>query len=85
MMQCLIGDSSDNYTGCPGVGKVGAEKLLKDYRHDPVAMWGIVVQRYEKAGLSEDEALIQAQVSRICRASDYNFTTQSPILWRKPL
>ncbi len=85
MIQCLQGDSSDNYTGCPGVGVVNATKLLKDDRHDPVAMWGIVVNRFKKAGLSEDEALIQAQVSRICRASDYNFTTKTPILWRRPL
>ena len=28
--QVLMGDSSDNITGIPGVGKKGAEKLLKD-------------------------------------------------------
>ena len=55
-----------------------ATKLLKDYKNDPVAMWSIVVNRFAKAGLSEDEALIQAQVSRICRASDYNFETSTP-------
>lgn len=85
MIQCLQGDRTDNYTGVPGVGIVGATKLLEDYKHDPVAMWSVVVNRFAKAGLSENEALIQAQVSRICRASDYNFTTSTPILWRKPL
>ena len=62
-----------------------AEKLLSEVRHDPVAMWYKVVEAYEKAKLSENEALIQAQVSRILRHTDYNKETQTPILWRKPL
>jgi 5'-3' exonuclease len=28
--QLLVGDPTDNVKGCPGVGKVGAEKLLRD-------------------------------------------------------
>ena len=48
-------------------------------------MWYKVVETFKKANLSENEALIQAQVARICRASDYNAQTQTPILWRKPL
>ena len=85
MIQTLTGDASDNYSGCPGVGVVGARKLLDEIKNDPIAMWYKVVERFNKAGLSEEQALIQAQVSRICRASDYNFETKSPILWRKPL
>jgi len=85
MIQTLSGDASDNYKGCPKVGPKTAEKLLIDLKHDPVAMWYKVVETFKKAKLSEQEALIQAQVSYICRAADYNKETQTPLLWRKPL
>ena len=85
MIQTLTGDRSDNYAGCKGIGPKSAEKLLSEVRHDPVAMWYKVVEAFEKAKLSENEALIQAQVSRILRHTDYNKETYTPILWRKPL
>jgi len=44
--------------------------------------WHTVVSHYEKAGLTEDDALVQARVARILRASDFNFTTKEPILWQ---
>jgi 5'-3' exonuclease len=28
--QVLVGDTSDNIKGCPGIGKVKAERMLKD-------------------------------------------------------
>lgn len=43
--------------------------------------WHTVVSHYEKAGLSEDHALVQARVARILRATDFNFKTKEPILW----
>lgn len=76
LYQTLIGDVADNYKGCPGVGSVGAKKLLDD---NPT--WEAVVGVFEKKGLSEADALIQARVARILRASDYNFKTKEPILW----
>jgi DNA polymerase-1 len=33
MFQTLIGDITDGYKGCPGIGKVKAEKLLADLSH----------------------------------------------------
>jgi 5'-3' exonuclease len=30
MFQTLVGDTSDGYKGCPGIGKVKAEKMLKE-------------------------------------------------------
>lgn len=75
--QTLVGDRVDNYSGCPGCGPKTAEKILA--KSDD--WWGSVVAAYNKAGLSETEALCQARVSRILRASDYDFTAKKPILW----
>jgi DNA polymerase-1 len=44
-------------------------------------MWERVVSAYEKAGLSEAEAITQARVARILRASDYDFVNKSVKLW----
>jgi DNA polymerase-1 len=75
-----MGDSTDGYSGCPGVGKVKAERLLESL-HTPQEMWEAVVAAYEKAGLSEAEAITQARVARILRASDYDFVNKSVKLW----
>ncbi len=79
LIQTLSGDVTDGYKGCPGIGVVTAERLLKDV--EPSRNWSVVVQAYEKAGLTEDDALVQARVARICRATDYDFTRKEPILW----
>ncbi|UZT50317.1 exonuclease [Enterobacter phage 03_vB_Eclo_IJM] len=34
-----------------------------------------------KAGMTEQELLVQAQVARICRASDYDPKSKEVILW----
>jgi DNA polymerase-1 len=52
-------------------------KLIKN--PDP---WACIVSHYEKAGLTEADALQTAQVARILRAEDYNFKTKEPILWQ---
>ena len=36
---------------------------------------------FEKKGLTESDALVQARVARILRASDYDFAAKKPILW----
>lgn len=76
LYQTLIGDTSDNYKGCPGVGAVTAKKLL-----DADPTWNCVVQAFAKKGLSEEEALLQARVARILRSSDWDKTYKVPILW----
>lgn len=76
MFQTLIGDTADNYPGCPGVGEVTAGKLLLD-NHE----WETVVNQFIKKGLTEDDALLQARVSRILRKSDYDFKKKEPKLW----
>jgi len=88
MIQTLTGDSTDGYSGCPGCGPVKAQKLLEplsNHEFNPHAMWEIVVQAYDKAGLSEDEALVQARVARICRAEDYDRNKRKVNLWQPPV
>lgn len=79
LYQTLIGDSTDGYPGCPGIGPKGAEKVL-----DADPTWAGVVAAYEKAGLTEQDALVQARVARILRASDYDFEKKEPKLWIPP-
>lgn len=105
MIQTLTGDTTDGYSGCPGVGietakeyltglkkpsayehvfKSGERKGQSQIRYRDVAaedFWEIVVALYDRAGLSEEEALVQARVARICRAEDYNFEKKEVILW----
>jgi DNA polymerase-1 len=79
MFQTLAGDVADGYPGCPRVGKKTAIKLLKDV--DPSEYWSIVVDSYEKKGLTEEDALVQARVSRICQHEDYNLWSHKVNLW----
>ena len=82
--QTLTGDTTDGYSGCPKVGPKRAEEILMGVAppwgtHDEA--WRAIVKAYEKAGLDEHEALVQARVARILRASDYDFKNKRPILW----
>lgn len=81
MLQTLTGDTTDGYSGCPGVGPVKARKILDTVEGEPKDYWAAVVKAYEKAGLSEEEALVQARVAYILQASHYDFHNKEPILW----
>lgn len=75
MLQALTGDSTDGYGGCPGIGPKTAEKILKE--ND----WRLVVAAYEKAGLTEEDALQQARVARILRYGEYDSKKDEVNLW----
>lgn len=108
--QILTGDPTDNYKGCPGVGKVAAKAMLAEpfkwiphtkvvtrgknkgeerieWEKEPVEvhnfidLWSCIVSTYEKVGLTEDDALIQARCARILRHGEYDFKTQKVNLW----
>lgn len=90
ILQTLMGDATDGYSGCPGVGPVTAEKILNAAEEDmdvlgrsdmAVAFWPYVVETYEKKGLNEDVALLNARMARILRATDYDYKKGEPILW----
>ncbi len=88
LMQTLTGDVTDNYAGCPGVGPVGASKLLQPHwagrNFDVVAAWKTVVAAFVKAGVGRHAALQNARVARICRYGDYNYQKTEVILWEPP-
>jgi DNA polymerase-1 len=83
MFQTLVGDTSDGYKGCPGVGKVKAEKLLNECINEKGVhtMWPAVVEQYTNKGLTEEDALQQARLARILRWSDWDSVNKKPILW----
>jgi len=90
MYQTLIGDTSDGYPGCPGVGPKTAEKIL----HHALdgfgsmgigstlqTMWPEIIRTYEKNGLTAEDALLQARLARILRASDWDAQNKEVRLW----
>lgn len=79
LYQTLTGDPVDNYKGCPGVGPKKANEL---YSLDSFeSRWSLVVAWFVKKGLTEEDAIVQAQIARILRREDFNATTGEPILW----
>lgn len=88
LYQALTGDQIDNYKGCPGIGPKKAEKLLEPYYSDSemdvAGAWPEIVTAFEKKHLTEDDALVQAQVARICRREDYDFKNKQVIPWTPP-
>ena len=80
--QVLTGDTTDGYSGCPGVGPKSAAKILQDVTTHFEA-WQRIVQAYEKAGLTEDNALLQARLARILRYGEYSLS-KGPRLWIPP-
>jgi DNA polymerase-1 len=80
MRQTLTGDTVDGYPGCPGVGPVKAGQIL-NFKDGELTVWQRIVKAYEKAGLTEADALTQARVARICRWTDWNQDKQEVVLW----
>lgn len=76
--QVLTGDPTDNYKGCPGIGKVKAEKILQESEGN---YWQAIVETYESKGLTEADALVQARCARILRSTDYDFKGRRVMLW----
>lgn len=76
MLQTLMGDAVDGYSGCPTIGAKRADAIL-----DLDVSWDIVKTTYEAKGLTEEDALVQARVAKILTANDYDFKKKEPILW----
>lgn len=104
-VQAISGDAVDGYPGCPGIGKVRAERIVADpkllYRKDgfvprgknkgepvikwfegePCSVWEAIVCNYEKAGLTEADALKTARLARILLHGEYDLETHAVTLW----
>lgn len=50
--------------------------------HNLADLWVPLMSLYAKEGVSPEDALVQFQVARILRATDYDFTKKEPILWQ---
>lgn len=77
LYQTLVGDSTDNYKGCPTVGAKKADKLLQDNG----TTWQTVVDAFAEQGLGEEVAIENARLARILRDGEYNFETKEVNLW----
>lgn len=66
-------------------GKRAGETELRWRKIEVATKWEAVVSHFIKAGLSEEEALTQARVARICRACDFDFENEQVKLWNPTL
>lgn len=82
MFQTLTGDSTDGYSGCPGIGPKKAEAILpEDVLADPLETWSRIVTAYEQAGQGEAEAIANARMARILRCDEYEHEPRRVKLW----
>lgn len=84
MVQTLTGDTTDNIPGCPGYGPKKSDRVVPESGASLVDMWEAVSDCFIKAGLTPDDALLNARLTRILHAEDFDFKTGKPILWEPP-
>jgi DNA polymerase-1 len=92
MYQTLVGDSTDNYKGCPDIGTCEGRRRFSSglpargmkyaRRVLSAARGSAIVDAFVAKGLTEEDALVQARVARILRHTDYDFKRKEPILWQ---
>jgi len=83
LFQTLVGDTTDNYSGCKGIGEAKAPKLLPSVSEwDGTKAWASVVDAFLKAGFDEEYALVQARMAHVLRHGDYNEETNEVRLWQ---
>ena len=91
MYQTLVGDLTDGYKGCPGIGKVSAERILKTVE-DTKDYWKTVVKTYKSKGSTFEEAVMNYRMAHILTIFDYDLRErkiifneiQDPTLEEKP-
>ena len=80
-LQTLVGDSTDNYKGCPKIGKVTAERILSTAKKEKKDLWKTVLLEFKNAGMTKKDAVINARMARILRSHEYNLNTGKIELW----
>lgn len=83
--QILTGDPVDGFSGIPGVGPKGADKIINQIQESGEItekdFWLAIVEAYENKDLTEEYALKQARMAKILRHKDWDAESQKPILW----
>lgn len=91
LYQTLMGDSTDGYKGCPGIGPKAAEAVMQK----PGDPWENVLAAYRAQYAKdkdpnkakwldrspEDLALLNARLARILRHTDWDGKARRPLLW----
>jgi len=77
LSQTLSGDSTDGYSGVPGIGVKRAETLFKKEGYS----WKTVVKAFVDKGLTEQDALVNARLARILTKDDYDKKRKLARLW----
>jgi 5'-3' exonuclease len=76
--QTLVGDTSDGYKGCPGIGKVRAESLLEGITKEE-ELWEVVVKAFEKKKLTKEDAINTMRLANM-----HQFDGKGVNLWEPP-
>ncbi len=82
-MQTLTGDRVDGFPGCPGIGVKRAARLLAGARDDE-ERWTRIVRAFEKKGLTEADAILQARLAWLLRDDDVDWDRRQIRLWAPP-
>jgi len=81
-LQVLMGDSTDNYPGCPGIGPKRAITFINSCAGlEQRDVWEGVEGRFIEKGLTKEDALLQARVSYILQEKDWDKNTGKVRLW----
>ena len=70
-----------NETYTPKSGKNKDIDQTRWVKREAPDLWTAIVSLYAKAGVSEEDAIVQFQVARILRSTEYDFKKKEPILW----
>jgi DNA polymerase-1 len=74
-----IGLESYEHTIERGKRKGETETRWKEI--DVPTLWDVVLHQFARAGLTAEDALLQARLARILHNDDYDHAKKEPILW----
>ena len=81
LYQVMIGDSTDGYPGCPGIGPKSpyVDDLIE--AETTQEMWEVVCTAYASKGLTDLDAIMQARMAYILRDHSYDPVRNRIALW----